>query len=228
MHCENVNMLDGLKTHIRNLSKRVLTIFIVALTLTLNTKDAFADNKRLFGTIEFRSDKSKIKTWVDVLDRQNASDFFKTGKKWRGSYTKFKQKFASLKGKPKAQLELVNNYWNQYPYREDIAVYNMPDYWAIPEQFVRTSGDCEDYAIAKYYTLVDLGYSKDNMRLVIVYEPIRGFAHAILAVYLKNDIMILDNLTNMVYSHKQLKTYEPRYSINHKWRWVHMRPKQKK
>lgn len=205
----------------------LMTTTMMFLIIFSDVKEGFANNKYLFGTIEFRADMSKIKTWVDILNRQGVSDFFESGAQWRGSYAQFRAKFISLQATPRAQLELVNSYWNQYPYREDSAVYNMPDYWAIPEQFARNSGDCEDYAIAKYYTLRDLGYSEDNMRVVVVYEPIRGFAHAILAVYFENDIMILDNLSEIVYSHRQMKTYEPRYSLNHKWRWVHMKPKNK-
>ncbi len=191
-------------------------------------KKAFADNSKLFGTIEFKAAMDKIPSWLSILDKQSKSNFFPEGKKWRGSYQEFKDKYNSLAGDIKAQLTLVNLYWNQYPYREDIRVYKTEDYWAIPDEMVKNSGDCEDYSIAKYYTLKDLGYPTDKMRIVVVLETIRNIAHAVLAVYTDDDVYILDNLSNRIFSHSVLKNYDPRFSINESWRWVHMRPKNKK
>ncbi len=191
-------------------------------------KIVFAEVPKLFGTVEFRAAKDKIPAWISVLNKQAKSNFFPEGAKWRGSYQEFKNKYNSLNGDVKAQLSLVNQYWNQYPYREDIRnVYKKPDYWAIPDEMVKNSGDCEDYAIAKFYTLKDLGFPTDKMRIIVVFETIRGIAHAVLGVYVDDDVLILDNLSNRIFSHKVLSNYDPRFSINEEWRWVHMRPKKK-
>jgi len=193
-----------------------------------SVEEAYAKTAfRLFGTIEFRAKKEKIPAWMEVLDKQARSDFFPAARKWRGSYADFKKKYNSLDNL-KEQLHLVNMHWNQYPYVDDYNnVYKMEDYWAIPSEMVVNSGDCEDYAIAKFYTLKDLGFPTDKMRIVVVHEMIRDIAHAVLAVYVEDDILILDNLSNRVFSHSILKNYDPRFSLNEEWRWVHMRPKKK-
>lgn len=194
-----------------------------------SVEQTFANSvPKLFGTIEFKAKKEPITAWMKVLEKQKKSNFFDEGKKWRGSYTAFKAKYNSLAGDLKKQLSLVNLYWNQYPYREDINnVYKTEDYWAILDEMVKNSGDCEDYAIAKFYTLKDLGFPADKMRIVVVHEEIRNIAHAILAVYSDDDVLILDNLSNRIFSHSLLTNYDPRFSINEDWRWVHMRPKKK-
>ncbi len=209
--------------------KAILSFLLIVVSACFwFTKSAYADNSKLFGTIEFRAAMDKIPAWLSVLDKQSKSAFFPEGAKWRGSYQEFKNKYKSLEGDINAQLSLVNLYWNQYPYREDIHnVYKTEDYWAIPDEMVKNSGDCEDYSIAKYYTLKDLGFPPDKMRVVVVFETIRNIAHAVLAVYLDDDVLILDNLSNRVFSHTLLKNYDPRFSINEQWRWVHMKPKKK-
>ena len=80
------------------------------------------------------------------------------------------------------QLKTVNAFFNRWPYRLDIDVYGESDYWATPQEFLRLSGDCEDYSITKYYALKQLGVPVDRMRIVMLFDTIRGIAHAVLAV----------------------------------------------
>jgi len=53
------------------------------------------------------------------------------------------------------QLEVVNDFFNrQIPFVEDIVHWRQHDYWATPmETLTSNGGDCEDLAIAKYFTL---------------------------------------------------------------------------
>lgn len=122
------------------------------------------------------------------------------------------------------QLKAVNRYFNRWPYRLDIDVYGISDYWATPDEFLRLSGDCEDYSITKYYALRKLGIAVDNMRIVLLKDNIRGIAHAVLAVSLDGESYILDNLTDMVLSHLQYEHYIPQYSVNEFYRWAHVAP----
>ena len=48
-------------------------------------------------------------------------------------------------------------------YLEDLANYGLPDYWATPLQFLDRDGDCEDYAIAKFVSLRELGFAADEL-----------------------------------------------------------------
>ena len=80
----------------------------------------------------------------------------------------------------------------------------------------------EDYAIAKYYALLELGFKQDQLRIVAVKDMIRNIGHAILAVYLPDNIYILDNQTVMVLPHDRYKHYIPQYSVNEQFRWMHV------
>lgn len=79
---------------------------------------------------------------------------------------------------------------------------DSPDYWASPREFRENSGDCEDYSIAKYFTLRALGVPKENMRIVVLMETIRNLPHAVLVVYMDGDAYVLDNLSRQVLPHR--------------------------
>ncbi len=117
----------------------------------------------------------------------------------------------------------VNRYFNRWPYKFDQEIYGRSEFWASPIEFMRRSGDCEDFAIAKYFALRQLGIRNDRMRIVIIWDDIRGLGHAVLAVYEKNDILILDSLSDVILSHWKYKHYVPQYSMNETTRWAHVK-----
>lgn len=180
---------------------------------------------RLFGTVEFRGPLKTLPAWLSVLERNAKNPIFvpKSRLNSKMTWDDFKAKAEKLS--PMEQLKMVNSFWNQWPYREDIKVYGKPDYWAIPAQFRKNSGDCEDYSIAKYFTLRALGFPPEQMRIVVLMETIRNIAHAVLVVYLDGDAYVLDNLSRNVLSHTRYRNYLPQFSVNEKNRWVHVRPK---
>jgi predicted transglutaminase-like cysteine proteinase len=133
---------------------------------------------------------------------------------------------ARLEGLPPLeQLKQANSFWNRWPYRLDPDAYGKPDYWAAPYEFVKNSGDCEDYSIAKYYTLRELGFAPEVLRIVVVMETVRNIAHAVLVVYLDGEAYVLDNLSANVLPHTRLRNYVPQFSVNEEFRWAHVRPK---
>src|SRR3546814_6696492 len=103
----------------------------------------------------------------------------------------------------------------------DRELYGVSEFWATPQEFMKRSGDCEDYAIAKFFVLRDLGYANDKLRIVILMDRIRRIGHAVLAVYALGDILILDSLTDLIFSHKKYRQYVPQYSMNETTRWEH-------
>ena len=64
----------------------------------------------------------------------------------------------------------------------------------------------------------------ERLRMVVVQDTLRDLAHAVLAVYLDDDVVILDNLTNAVLSHDRVFQYVPYYSVNETTRWAHVPP----
>jgi len=122
------------------------------------------------------------------------------------------------------QLRAVNEFLNEWRYKSDAQNYGRRDYWATPLEFLRNSGDCEDYAIAKYVTLRQMGFAPEQLRLVVVRDVMRDLAHAVLAVYLEDQVYILDNLTTAVLPQERVGQYVPYYSVNETTRWAHVAP----
>lgn len=123
---------------------------------------------------------------------------------------------------PMTQLKMVNAFFNKWPYGLDIDIYGTSDWWATPHEFLKLSGDCEDYAIIKYFALRELGFAAEDLRIVAVKDRIRGLGHAILAVFVHGDAYILDNMTSMIFTHTKYTHYAPQYSVNEEYRWSHI------
>ena len=106
------------------------------------------------------------------------------------SYQRMIQKARALT--QKEQISLVNFYLNRGRYDDDRLqrVYDeegrkiglQRNQWATLYEFLRQGGDCEDYAIAKYFMLRELGFPAHEMRIVVTREyRVRG-NHAVLAI----------------------------------------------
>jgi predicted transglutaminase-like cysteine proteinase len=99
-----------------------------------------------------------------------------------------------------SRLRAVNSFFNRsVQYRDDREIWGQIDYWASPlESLARGQADCEDYAIAKYFSLLASGVPGVKMRLVYVRAQLAGSiqAHMVLAYYPQPDAepLILDNL----------------------------------
>ena len=109
-----------------------------------------------------------------------------------------------------------------WPYKSDAEAFGRREYWASPSDFMSRSGDCEDFAIAKYFALRQLGFDKQELRIVVLYDRIRNVGHAVLAVYDDTDILILDSLSNLITAHTRYRHYVPQYSMNETTRWAHV------
>lgn len=207
----------------------------VVVTLGLATNGLAAEAKKpkkvqLLGTIEFKGKIQKLPKWTRVVNKMKAwKGYFKDAKTANHpSKSGWNALKAQLKGKSELEiLKAVTKFFNKWPYRLDKTNWGVSEYWATPWEFLKKSGDCEDYSIAKFYALQEVGFSGDQMRIVAVKDAIRGIGHAILAVYASDDVYILDNQTIMVLSHKRYKHYRPQYSVNEKYRWMHVTPKKK-
>ena len=99
------------------------------------------------------------------------------------------------------QLKDVNDFFNKIKYQVDMTHWGKNDYWAAPFEFIGTgAGDCEDYAIAKYYSLRKLGIPEEKLRITYVKLLQRGTkyeqAHMVLTYYHKEGStpVVLDNV----------------------------------
>jgi predicted transglutaminase-like cysteine proteinase len=118
-----------------------------------------------------------------------------------------------------AALQLVNDAINgQVKWLEDSAHWGAADYWATPAESIGSAGgDCEDYSIAKYYLLKELGVPIARLRITYVRAlKLKGQAHMVLAYYSAPDAepLILDNLDPRVRRASERQDLEPVYSFN--------------
>ncbi len=186
--------------------------------------------KGLFRSHEFRSSLQALPQWSRVMAAAETQVAVMAGcqpaiepcSSAAMSWQRILRQAADLESL--AQLKTVNAYFNQWPYRLDLDIYGVSDYWATPEEFLRLSGDCEDYSITKYYALRSLGFDVDRMRIVLLKDMIRNISHAALAVKFGEDTYILDNMSDLVLSHLKYEHYIPQYSVNEFYRWAHISP----
>lgn len=112
------------------------------------------------------------------------------------------------------QLRVVNRFFNAIAYKTDRQTYGQSEYWATPVEFMTYGGDCEDYAIAKYFTLRLLGVSDRDMRITNVYDTLRQIGHSVVAVRSGSKLVYLDNRTNGIFNADLYQHYTPYYSVN--------------
>ncbi len=61
----------------------------------------------------------------------------------------------------------INRFFNRFDFVDDLVHWQQKDYWATPIEFISTgAGDCEDYTIAKYFSLIELGIPEQQLRLM--------------------------------------------------------------
>ena len=128
------------------------------------------------------------------------------------------------------QLNGVNRFFNRrIGFDSDINIWKDKDYWATPLQTLgRGQGDCEDFSIAKYMTLLVMGIPAQQLRLVYVKASVGGSssgisqAHMVLAFYPEpnSEPLILDNLIDDILPAGQRSDLKPVYSFNTDGLWV--------
>lgn len=121
------------------------------------------------------------------------------------------------------KLFLVNAFFNQTTFVSDWEHWGKEDYWATPVELLATNGgDCEDYSIAKYFTLRMLGVDDEKMRITYVKAIKLNQAHMVLAYYPQpdSDPLILDNLISEIVPASERQDLVPVYSFNGNGLWL--------
>ncbi len=121
------------------------------------------------------------------------------------------------------KLDSVNEWSNEHTYIVDQINWGVTDYWETPYEFMEINGDCEDYAISKYYSLRALGIPASRMRIMIVQDlNLGGIIHAILGVYDDDGkLIILDNQIKQVIPALNIYHYRPIYGLNENNWWMY-------
>jgi predicted transglutaminase-like cysteine proteinase len=118
----------------------------------------------------------------------------------------------------RARLGVVNRAVNlSIKPASDRAQYGVDDFWAAPLATLGAgAGDCEDYAIVKYVALREAGIVPSDLRLMIVRDTKRKTDHAVLAVRLGEEWLILDNRTLIMVSADDARQYYPLFVLDHR------------
>jgi predicted transglutaminase-like cysteine proteinase len=157
--------------------------------------------------------------WDFALIIKNAEHRYGNLGPARASLLDWESLIKTSAGLPEAdKLNEVNRFFNRkVRFVDDIQLWRENDYWATPvEMLVKGAGDCEDYSIAKYFTLRRLGIPSEKLRITYVKALNYNQAHMVLTYYasLSAEPLVLDNLINDIRPASQRKDLLPVYAFN--------------
>lgn len=202
----------------------------VLLTMLVST-GAHSQTLYSFETAEdFLAPAATWPAWQDTLDRHRAelaaiqdclNDKEACTRPLRGL------RHILLKGaelRPEQQVRLVNRFINRHRYTEDrvSSASAAGNQWETLTEFLLDGGDCEDFAVAKYFVLREFGVSAENMRIVIGKEPQRATYHAMLAIRFDDGVWLLEN-DNTIHRNGYQDINQFVYAINEQGIWDHER-----
>lgn len=121
------------------------------------------------------------------------------------------------------KLEKVNKFFNQLQFVDDSLHYKKSDYWATPIEFLSSgAGDCEDFSLAKYFTIKALGVSEKKLNMTYVKAVRLNQAHMVVT-YIPtpgSTPLVLDNLIDTIELASERKDLVPVYSFNGSGLWL--------
>ena len=123
----------------------------------------------------------------------------------------------------RSKLVLVNDFFNRLTFTTDLQLWGEEDYWATPVEAMGIGGaDCEDYSIAKYFTLRELGVADDKLRIMYVKAVNLNQAHMVLTYYPTPGSVpeVLDNINGKILAADQRPDLVPVYSFNASDLWL--------
>lgn len=179
---------------------RILILAVFGLLCLLAVADTHISTKKL----------AEIKSHYGVAAYQRVQDWIKI----LGLPRNIPEKDKLLK---------VNQFFNQVHFVSDQEHWHQKDYWATPlETLISNGGDCEDFSVAKYFTLTELGVDMKKLRLTYVKSLTLNQAHMVLSYFPDDhgEPLILDNLIPEIKPADERSDLLPVYSFNGKELWI--------
>lgn len=122
------------------------------------------------------------------------------------------------------KLHKVNQFFNsRLRFANDVEVWGIQDYWATPIEFLcKGAGDCEDFAIAKYFTLTALGIPDERLKITYVKAIQYNIHHMVLTYYSEPDAepLVLDNLVDSITPASKRTDLMPIFGFNGSGLWT--------
>jgi predicted transglutaminase-like cysteine proteinase len=166
---------------------------------------AFADAplpmRQILGEIEVKygmAARDRVREWLDLIDADKNKSVEK-------------------------KIARTNEFFNRLKFVDDAAHWGKSDYWATPIEMLATEGgDCEDFSIAKYFTLRALGIPENRLRLVYVKALRLDQAHMVLTYAEAPGAvpLVLDNLDAAILPATRRSDLQPIYSFNAEGLWL--------
>jgi predicted transglutaminase-like cysteine proteinase len=185
--------------------QRIPVLWIAFLLLTVSVIPGFAGDSFVISERTLRraedqygsSARKRLLAWQDLMRTEGANDLIK--------------------------LEQANRFFNRIPFVSDITHWGKEDYWATPTEFLASNGgDCEDFAIAKYFTLIGLGVAEKQLTLTYVTALRLNQSHLVLIYYPGPGLepLVLDSLVDAIEPSSRRTDLLPIYSFNASGLWA--------
>ncbi|MFC1885614.1 transglutaminase-like cysteine peptidase [Thermodesulfobacteriota bacterium] len=168
------------------------------------TKENFHINRKILKTAENKYGKDAVErlvAWENFIRQDNSSSDMD-------------------------KLEKTNRFFNEMiMFVNDIDLWGVKDYWATPLEFLcRRAGDCEDFAIAKYFTLAEMGIPEKKLNILYVKALRYNQAHMVLTYLDLEDSsaepLVLDNLVDSIEPSSKRTDLLPVFSFNDTGLWL--------
>ena len=192
-------------TVMRSASRTLRALLVVSCTLLAITSPV-AQQKTVFTEQVY----ARINSIYGTEASENVA-------KWRQLVTELQSEDIDEK------LYEINRFFNRFDFVDDLVHWQQKDYWATPIEFISTgAGDCEDYTIAKYFSLIELGISEDQLRLMYVTALELRQPHMVLAYYETPTSvpLVLDNINRRILPANKRRDLSPIYSFNGNGLWA--------
>lgn len=121
------------------------------------------------------------------------------------------------------KLKKVNEFFNRIDFVSDTLMWKQEDYWATPVEFLAMNGgDCEDFSIAKYFTLKKMGIDENKLNMTYVKALQLNQAHMVVTYYQtpEGEPLVLDNLNPEIVSASRRSDLMPVFSFNGSGLWL--------
>lgn len=187
---------------------RYLSTMVLALLLAVGLA---ADSARL--------------EWDFALIRDQSQQLYGASDEALRRLAAWEHQLQTLVGKSELeQLRGINHFFNlRLRFRDDQELWLVQDYWATPvESLFKGAADCEDFAIAKYFSLRQLGVPSEKLRITYVKATQLDQAHMVLTYYEEPTSMplVLDNLIDAILPAGQRTDLVPVYAFNAEGLWL--------
>ena len=159
---------------------------------------------------------------IDQKILQKAQD--KYGQEARGRLVSWEEILKHDGSTDRDKLEKINSFFNKkIVFSNDIDIYGVNDYWATPVEFLsRGTGDCEDYAIAKYFSLKIMGIAEEKLRIAYVKALQYNMFHMVMLYYSNPgaEPLILDSLVDSIKPASERRDLLPIFTFNGAGLWL--------